>query len=196
MTRAEMLNEHLDTIYLMEAINFSKVKGVMKRMRDAAVTHDLMKMKKATDLLPDTNSSTVVSLARKKLKHFRHSEKTSARDLKKVPDEVSDLAIAGQAAVMELHEETKDPEVREQLGRTLEEMKDSFVTAASNAGAYGISMVGIAGLIKIFVKASATAAILAPVGKLLIAASIILFVIAIFINLMMKARKMKERFIK
>jgi hypothetical protein len=66
MTQADMLNEHLNVIYIIEDLNLSKLKSQAKKIGDAASSGNILRIKKVFDSLPNIPLNDLKLTAKKK----------------------------------------------------------------------------------------------------------------------------------
>lgn len=199
MTRTEMLDEHLNVIHILEALDLPKMKSKSKALGDAAATGNILKFKKIYDQMPEVNMGDLQGVARKKYpSEFKESEKYINIQLKKAPPLIKDSLTLTRASLRKLSNESKDPEIREKIQGSLETM-DIIIKKLRQADITekGVTLIIFAVIVTWFIGMSwYIAPILAAAGLAAIAAAIILFVAGEIVSTFVEAKKKGKREVK
>jgi len=189
MTQADMLNEHLNVIYIIEELNFSKLKSKAKEIGNAISSGNIIRVKRVFDNIPDISLDQLKSLARKKSGvDYKKNEKYTDMKLKKVPDKIKDSMTLIRTSLLRIKSDTKDPEVQSKLGKAIEDMDEIYKRIVDNMSVLGLTLVGVA-VILFFLFGLFPALIALTIGTVFLWVAIITFVVGILVALFVDAKK-------
>lgn len=193
-----LIDEQLEFIYLVESLDFNKVKSNIDKIKDAFQSKNILKVQKAFTFLPDITASQLAAVAKKKFPgEYAKSEKHIKLILKKGPDVLVQLMIILYASITKVKENVKDESLKEKINMFLDELDKILGSIAIKGAASGLTLVLLAILIGGLLQGSTVIiGLLILAGKILIAVSFILFVIAILVRLFIKAKQTRQKVIK
>ncbi len=199
MTRGDMLNEHLNTIHIMEAFDFSKLKSKSKALGDAAANGNILAFNRVYSQLPDVKSNDLKTIARKKYPaEFKEAVKYINVKLKKAPPIIKDSLTLTRASLRKLSNDSKDPEVRQKVNESLEKLDNLFIKLKEkNLADTGITLILLASVVSLFIGMAFYIAPLVALGGLLsVAASVIIFLAGGIVKIFVEAKKTGTRIVK
>jgi hypothetical protein len=191
MTQADMLNEHLNVIYIIEDLNLSKLKSQAKKIGDAASSGNILRIKKVFDSLPNIPLNDLKLTAKKKFgSEYKQSEKYVDVKLKKAPDKIKDAMSLTRASLLKLKSDSKDPDIQLKVKEILERLDGILKELPGKLAGSGFTLVTLAWIVSFFIGTTLTIApFLAISGIAFICAAIIVYVTRIFIDIFMRIKK-------
>lgn len=190
-----MLNEHLHTIYFLNELDLAKIKAKAKQISTIANTGNILKLKQVFDTVPDASLGDLTSVARKKFPaDYKNSEKLINIKLKKAPENIKNIMTLARTSLMQIKSQSKDPEIVEKTNESLENLDRILNNILQTISLQGITLVGVGTIIGFLIGSTAfIAPVMVGSGFILMAATIILFITKIILNIYMDAKKTGKR---
>jgi len=196
-SQLQLIDEHLEFIYLVESLDFNKIKSNMDKIKDAFESKNILKVNRAFTFLPDITAGQLRAIVQKKFgPAYVKSEKYVKTRLKKGPDIIVDLMAVTHAAATIARDKVKDEDISNKINEFLDRLDEALRAASKKVSTDGMLLIGIAVLIGFFFEAAALVSLLGLVGIVFIAAAIIFYVLAILCRLFIKAKQAKQKVIK
>lgn len=191
MTRHDMLNEHLNVIHIIEQLNFSKLKSKSKEMTAAALSGDILQFNRIMDTMPDFSLDQLKSLARKKFgADYKKNEKYVDIKMKKTPDKIKDAMTVVRTSLMRIKSESKDPDIQTKVNEKVEELDELLKKVALKVSAGGVTFIALAWIIQfLFGMGPSIIPQLAIGGSVFLLVALIIYIIAFFVKIFIKAKK-------
>ncbi len=196
MNQSNMLNEHLNMIYIIEDLNLSKLKSQAKKIGDAAASGNILKVNQIFDTIPDISIDQLKLVARKKFnREYKESEKNININLKKAPDKIKDMMILIRASLLNIKDKSKDPDLQLKISKTLEEMKKLYNKVEVGMTVDGITLLAVAAIIKFLFGAILIVPLLQITGVFFIAIAVFSLIMGTIVKIFIEAKKAGQRFI-
>lgn len=196
MNQSNMLNEHLNVIYIIEDLNLSKLKSQAKKIGDAAASGNILKVNQIFDTIPSISIDQLKLVARKKFnREYKESEKDININLKKAPDKIKDMMILIRSSLLNIKAKAKDPELQLKISKTLEEMKKLYNKVEVGMTVDGITLLAVAAIIKFLFGAILIVPLLQITGVFFIAIAVFSLVMGTIVKMFIEAKKAGQRFI-
>ena len=191
MTRYNMLNEHLNMIYIVEDLNLPKIKARIKQIGAAVASRNILRFKQVFDAIPQSSISELSSVARKKMgPQYRESEKYVDMKMKGSPDKLKDAMVVVRSSLMRIKAESKDPNVQARVTEEVGRMDDLMHDVSAQMRAGGFKLVILAVILEfMFGVGTLIAPLFAAAGIILLAISLILHVMAFFVTFFIDAKR-------
>ncbi len=197
MDRYDMLNEHLNIIYTIEALNFSGIKSKSKALSGAAATGNILKMNQVFDTIPDIPLNSLKATFRKKFPaEYKSSDLIVSKKVKK-EGQIKEVLILSLASLRVIKKESKDPEITEKINNSLEQFGSILRKVANVSGASGLSFILLAYIIQFFMTAATVIApLLAIGGAIFVAVASFVYLTGMTIGIYVEAKKLGKRTIE
>lgn len=196
MNQSNMLNEHLNVIYIIEELNLSKLKSQAKKLGDAAASGNILKVNQIFDTIPSISIDQLKLVARKKFnREYKESEKDININLKKAPDKIKDMMILIRSSLLNIKAKAKDPELQLKISKILEEMKKLYNKVEVGMTVDGITLLAVAAIIKFLFGAILIVPLLQITGVFFIAIAVFALVMGTIVKMFIEAKKAGQRFI-
>jgi len=198
MTQAEMLNEHLNMIYILNEFDLSNIKSKAKEISSTAASGNILKFNRIFDNVKDLSSEKLVSIARKK---FGNEYKSSVQHVdkkgKKAPAQIKTFLTLARTTLLKINNDTKDPEIQSKTQDGLKKFDDLLKRVESKGMVgTGISMMALAWIVS-FVLGNVLylAPLLTVTGMTFIAVAIFVYITREIINIFIDAKKTGKKVI-
>ncbi len=197
MTRHDMLNEHLEIIHVVEALNFSNIKSKSKAIGGAAATGNILKMNQVFDTIPDIPLNSLNATFRKKFpSEYKSSDLEVSKKVKK-EGQIKEILTLSLASLRVIKKQSKDPGIIEKINKSIEQFGVILRKVANTSGSVGVSFITIAVIIQFFTTAATyIAPLLAIGGVAFIAAASFIYLAGMTIGLYIQAKKLGKRTIE
>lgn len=192
MTQVDMLNEHLNVIYIIEKIDFSKIKSKAKEITNVASSGNILKFNRIFSNTEEVSSEEMISVARKKFgSEYKESIKHIDSKVKKAPQRIKDYLALGRACLLKINKDSKDPEIQSKIQENLQKLDDVLKRMQSKGMVdKGITMMLLAFIVSFFLGALLhLSVILLWSGILFIATAIFVYITRAIINLFIEKKK-------
>lgn len=197
MVRKDILEEHLNNIYLTEDVNnlVNKLKSQGKNIADSAKNGNILKFNRAFDSIPVIPDEELISFTSKKMSvHYKNSKKYVNVKMKKAPEGIKELIIIARASLDKLRSEVDDPDIREKINSTLEKLDERIEKVTPMLVKEGISLIFIASLLSMLLGDTLfIVPLLERGGTVGVVSGVLLYVISRFVKIFIEAKKAGKR---
>ena len=198
MNQSNMLNEHLNMIYIIEAINFSKIKSKAKDITSAAKSGNILKFNGIFRGMKEPSSEDMTSVAKSKFgPEYKESVKHIDKKGKKLPERIKTFLTLGRACLLKINKDSSDPEIQSKTQEQLKKL-DDLLKRMQDTGMVetAITMIALAWIAAFFLSTiPILSVILVKVGIAFIVAAIFIFITREIINLFIEKKKAGKKVI-
>ena len=198
MNQADMLNKHLNVIYFLNEFDLSNIKSKAKAISSAAASGNILKFNRIFDNMKGLSSEELVSVARKKFaSEYKNSVQYVDKKGKKVPTKIKNFLVLTRTTLLNISNNTKDPEIQSKTQESLKKFDDLLKRMASKGiVGKGISMMALAWMVSFLLgNLLYLAPLLTLTGMLFIAVAVFVYITREIIDLFIDAKKTGKKVI-
>lgn len=194
-----MLDSHLNSIYLNEAINndLNKIKSKSKQINASLQSADVLKIDKSTQFLKGMSPEELGNFTKKKYKlEYTENGKYIIKKIKKSPKPIQDLLITFRTGIDVIKKMTNDPDILNETHKSIVRIDKALDIIKKYSKKEGLTTLGAALAIQNLLMASLfiTATLLAK-GKFALAGSCVIASLTLLIHNFVSAKKNRKKVI-
>lgn len=197
MKRQDILDHHLQEIYIFEDVNkaLGKMKSKKNDIIDALKNGDILRFNKTFQMLPDLSPKEAKSFSMKTMKkEYQISEKHINAKMKKAPEDIKTALIVMRASLYKMKEDVEDTEIKNNLNEKIDQLDAALNKAGAMLVNKGVNIMFIAVILRIFVS-STLGAIGFTAGFYGTMIGLMIYMIAFLVKVFVEAKKAGERVI-
>ncbi|RLF57670.1 MAG: hypothetical protein DRN27_07305 [Thermoplasmata archaeon] len=199
MKRLDIINEHLNSFYILHELNFGGIKSKASEIVKQSKSGNILAINRVFGSLKDIPISEILPIARRKFaKEYKDSEKVVEQKIKKCPEKIKQSLVLGRASLLKINNDTKDPDIKEKTQSSLQKIDDLLIKLSTkDMVGKGINIIGLAWLVEFFLTTTFyLATILTATGIMFIAAAIFIYITKSIIELFIDSKKENLKVIK
>jgi len=147
MLQKDILNEQLNSIYIIEAVNndLNKIKTNAKKIGTSFKSSNILRIYKSTEFLKNMSDEELDIYAQKKFRvEYQKSKKLINTRIKKSSTRIKNLLIVFFGGLIAIKKNAKDPDVQFEVDKAIKRTKKSLKTINLHTKKNGLSTLGAA----------------------------------------------------